>query len=146
MQATWYVPRVNHAAAELKDGLILIVGGSDGTSLLLIAEVFDPATGAEREYHRIYEEPANQGHGNDAPRRARADRGWQRRSAGSRHGGIVQSVAGQTFFDTGSMKAARTGHVAILLPNNNQVLIAGGTVAGQPTASAELYSDWTDGF
>ena len=47
---------------------------------------------------------------------------------------------------TGAMQTARSGHVAVLLPNNNQVLIAGGMAAGAAVASAELYADWRDGF
>ena len=37
--------RVDHAAATLKDGRVLIVGGSDGVSPMSLAEIFDPATG-----------------------------------------------------------------------------------------------------
>ena len=51
-----------------------------------------------------------------------------------------------SFFPTGAMQTARSGHVAVLLPNNNQVLIAGGMSAGAAVASAELYADWRDGF
>src|SRR5262245_7442228 len=51
-----------------------------------------------------------------------------------------------SFLPTGAMQVARSGHVAVLLPNNNQVLIAGGTSAGAAVASAELYADWRDGF
>ena len=43
-------------------------------------------------------------------------------------------------------RRARSGHIAVLLPNNNQVLIAGGMSAGAAVASAELYADWRDGF
>src|SRR4029450_8244941 len=41
-----------------------------------------------------------------------------------------------SFFMTGAMQTARSGHVALLLPNNNQVLIAGGMSAGAAVASA----------
>src|SRR6185295_6726921 len=58
---------------------------------------------------------------------------------------IFDSASG-TFFPTGAMQIARSGHVAVLLPNNNQVLIAGGMSAAAPVASAELYADWRDGF
>ena len=47
---------------------------------------------------------------------------------------------------TGAMQTARSGHVAVLLPNNNQVLIAGGTLVGMVVSSAELYADWRNGF
>ena len=58
---------------------------------------------------------------------------------------IFESATG-SFFGTGAMQVARSGHVAVLLPNNNQVLIAGGMSAGAAVASAELYADWRDGF
>ncbi len=78
------------------DGHVLVVGGSDGTSDLATAEIFDPAS--------------------------------------------------QSFFATGGLQTPRSGHTAVLLPNNNQVLIAGGQSAGTAVASAELYADWRDGF
>src|ERR1019366_4071340 len=37
---------------------------------------------------------------------------------------------------------ARQGHLAFLLPNNNNVLIVGGTSGGQPVAASELFSAW----
>jgi Kelch motif len=58
---------------------------------------------------------------------------------------IFDSATG-AFFTTGAMQIARSGHVAVLLPNNNQVLFAGGMSAGAAVASAELYADWRDGF
>ena len=58
----------------------------------------------------------------------------------------IFDAASGAFFATGAMQTARSGHVAVLLPNNNQVLIAGGMSAGAAVASAELYADWNDGF
>ena len=42
----------------------------------------------------------------------------------------IFDAASGSFFATGAMQTARSGHVAVLLPDNNQVLIAGGTQAG----------------
>ena len=39
-----------------------------------------------------------------------------------------------SFFGTGATQVARSGHIAVLLPNNNQVLIAGCTSAGTAVA------------
>jgi hypothetical protein len=38
-------PRVNHTATLLPNGKVLILGGSDGTSTLTSAELYDPGTG-----------------------------------------------------------------------------------------------------
>ena len=52
-----------------------------------------------------------------------------------------------------NLTTPREGHLAILLPNNNSVLIAGGTSGGTAVASAELFTAqestqavWTYGF
>jgi hypothetical protein len=42
--------------------------------------------------------------------------------------------------------AARAGHQAFLLPNNNNVLLVGGTYNGSTLASSELYTPWLTQF
>ena len=137
--------RVDHAAATLKDGRVLIVGGSDGVSPLSLAELFDPATGQSSS-------------ASVAMSTARV-----KATATTMLDGHVLVVGGSdgtndlssaeifdpataSFFMTGAMQIARSGHVAVLLPNNNQVLIAGGMSVGAAVASGELYADWRDGF
>ena len=72
--------------------------------------------------------------------------------AGGRDGSGSLAIAeifvsgSRSIFETGSLRTARSGHTAVLLPNNNQVLIAGGTVNGAPSASAERTADWRNGF
>ncbi|HEV8701075.1 MAG TPA: hypothetical protein VGV60_07370, partial [Candidatus Polarisedimenticolia bacterium] len=89
--------RAATSATTLLDGRVLVAGGSDGTSDLASAEVYDPA---------------------------------------------ADSFAATA----GGLATARQGHLAFLLPFNNQVLIAGGTSDGAPTASAELFAPWNDAF
>ena len=140
-----WAPRVNHAAAELKNGLVLIVGGSDGSVVVDYVELFDPETGQTQSLvTRLVEsrEKATattllDGHVLIA---------GGRNETGTLATAEIFDSGSHSVFPTGPMHAARSGHVAVLLPNNNQVLIAGGTVGGAPAASAELYADWRDGF
>ena len=137
--------RVDHAAATLKDGRVLIVGGSDGVAPLNLAEIFDPATGQSAGVAAPCPSLASR------PRPRRCSTGTCSWSAAATARTISASAeifdpATGSFFATGAMQTARSGHVAVLLPNNNQVLIAGGMSAGAAVASAELYADWRDGF
>ena len=45
-----------------------------------------------------------------------------------------------------SLTTPRQGHLAFRLPNNNTVLIAGGTSGGAPLASAEVFTPWLGTF
>ena len=139
------LPRVDHAAATLKDGRVLIVGGSDGVSPLSVVEMFDPATGqsvgiaAAMSAARMKATATTMldGHvlvvgGSD---------GTNDLSSAE-----IFDPADGSFFATGGLQTGRSGHSAVLLPNNNQVLIAGGMSAAAAVASAELYADWRNGF
>ena len=140
-----WVPRVNHAAAALRDGTVLIVGGSNGSTVIGYAEIFNPVTGQTQSLVATLAIPREK-------LTATTLLDGHVLVAGGRNADGDLAVAelfdppSQSFFDTGSLSTARSGHVAVLLPNNNQVLIAGGTVAGAPAASAEMYADWRDGF
>jgi WD40 repeat protein len=45
-QSPMATPRLNHSATRLPDGRVLVVGGSDGSTVLDSAELYDVATGA----------------------------------------------------------------------------------------------------
>ena len=138
-----WVPRVNHAAAELGNGQVLIVGGSNGSGFLDYVELFDSATGqTESQAVRL----------TVARDRLTATRlldghvliAGGRNESGSLAIAEIFVSGSRSIFETGSLRTPRSGHAAVLLPNNNQVLIAGG--AGAAALSAELYADWRDGF
>ena len=122
--------RLEPAAATLADGRVLIIGGSSGDAPLSLAEIFDPATGRS------------------VPVTAPMSTARTRATATTMLDGHVLVVGGsdgttdlataeifdpatQSFFATGGMQTPRSGHIAVLLPNNNQVLIAGGHVGGR---------------
>ena len=140
-----WVPRVNHAAVELGSGLVLVAGGSNGSGVLDYLELFDTTSGLTQSLSiRLAV----------AREKLTATRLLDGHVllAGGRDGSGNLAVAeifasgSRSIFETGSLRTARSGHTAVLLPNNNQVLIAGGTVNGAPSATAELYADWRDGF
>ena len=140
-----WVPRVNHAAVELGSGLVLVAGGSNGSGVLDYLELFDSTTGVTQSL------AIRLGVAREKLTATRLLDGHVL-LAGGRDGSGSLAIAeifvsgSRSIFETGSLRTARSGHTAVLLPNNNQVLIAGGTVSGAPAASAELYADWLDGF
>src|SRR5688572_30868067 len=140
-----WVPRVNHAAVELGSGLVLVAGGSNGSGVLDYLELFDSTTGVTQSL------AIRLGVAREKLTATRLLDGHVL-LAGGRDGSGSLAIAeifvsgSRSIFETGSLRTARSGHNAVLLPNNNQVLIAGGTVNGAPAASAELYADWRDGF
>ena len=133
-------PRTSHAAARLADGTVLIVGGSTTDGVILqSAEIFDPTTngltlltsGLVQKRTGASATTLIDGRvlvagGNDGT----ADLGSAE---------IYYPLA-QTFSPVPSqLSVPRAGHVALLLPHNNGVLIAGGTSAGQALTSADLF-------
>ena len=150
-------PRTNHGAAVLQDGRVIVVGGmavaGDGTSQMLSSsEIYDPAARTVTAGPSLITArsgftatttlagvvvviggatPSNSGNG------------------GSTELNSIElfdpNSSAQTFVQSGAqLSTARTGHLAMLLPHNANVLVVGGTAAGAQLASAELYSPWLD--
>ena len=150
-------PRSQHAMAVLQDGRVLIVGGNNGTAPVASTSIFDPVAGTVSAGPAL--NMARYGH-----------------SATTLLNGMVVVIGGNNgnaitaqmdvtpaeLFDPAAgtfttlatnLTTLREGHLAILLPNNNSVLIAGGTSGGTAVASAELFTPqestqavWTYGF
>lgn len=148
--------RMEHAAAVLPDGRVFIAGGTDANGATLAStEIYDPRAGTVSP--------------GPALNTARA-----RHTATTLLEGTVLIAGGSTpatppatgmadlasaeIFDpantsatstttiSSSLATGRSGHLAFLLPNNHNVLIAGGTAAGSALASAEMYTPWTQQF
>ena len=138
--------RKNHGAAMLPGGRVWLVGGSDGTNALASTEIYDPADGS-----------VSAGPNLPAPRSGLSATtlldgtvliaGGSNSNQGADQGDLASTLiydpTAGTMTPGASLSAARSGHTAILLPNNNEVLIAGGSAAGTDLASAELYVPWT---
>ncbi len=137
-------PRTQHAMGMLGDGRVMIIGGSNGTTAVASSDIYDPAT------RSIAPGPSlatpRSGHSATTLLDGRV------LVAGGNHTVInadgtstPTDLASAEIFDlsTGTFSAvasalatARQGHLAFLLPHNNNVLIVGGTSAGTAVASS----------
>ena len=135
--------RMKHAAASLQDGRVLIVGGFDGTSPLASSDILDPSAGTSSAGPILT--VARYSHSATTLMNGQvAVIG----GAGSDGNGGITDLASIEIFDpnsgafspaNASLTTARQGHQAFLLPNNNNVLIVGGTnTVTSGTSSAEL--------
>ncbi|MHC4066908.1 MAG: Kelch repeat-containing protein, partial [Planctomycetota bacterium] len=139
--------RSDHAAAvvgsliaganSLVNQRVLFIGGSDGSAPLASTEAYNPANGQVSAGPALPE-----------PRQGASATTLLRGSvyvAGGNNGSA--DLASALLIDAGlnvnpsaaSLSSARSGHLALNLPDNNCVLLTGG---GQ--SSADLYVPWTD--
>jgi hypothetical protein len=133
-------PRTGHAAARLADGTVLIVGGSTTDNVVLkTAEIFDPATnGLTVLASGLLQKRTGASATTLIDGRVLV--------VGGNDGNADLGTAELFYPLTQAFSAVptqlgtpRAGHVALLLPHNNGVLIAGGTSAGQVVATADLF-------
>ncbi|HEU5335373.1 MAG TPA: MBG domain-containing protein, partial [Terriglobales bacterium] len=139
--------RQDAAATVLHDGRVLIVGGAGldangNPTALASSDIYDPATGS------VSSGPA-------------LNVARSKHSATTQLDGKVvviggndgnNDLAGIEVYDpaaggnftvlSAALVTPRSGHLVFLLPNNNEVLVAGGQSAGVDLASAELYVPW----
>ncbi|WLT32291.1 kelch repeat-containing protein [Geothrix sp. PMB-07] len=129
-------PRAYHTATLLKNGQVLVVGGSDGSLALASAELYDPATGAFTATGSLV--TARQQHSATLL----AD-GKVLIAGGVNLGATLASAevydpAAGTFTATGNLAAARSDHSATLLASG-KVLMVSGRDLGTYVATAEVY-------
>lgn len=137
-------PRLGHAAAALQDGRVLIAGGSNGSAVLNSVDVFDPsistiAAGVPMRTARVGLSATTLLTGNVL-------------FAGGNDG--TKDLATAEVFDPQSgkpgeliqMATPRRDHIAVSLPNNNAILMVGGTSSGQTLRATELYIPWQNQF
>ena len=157
--ATLATARTSHAAAMLPDGRVLITGGTavgsdGGMQTLGSTEIFDPATTTVSAGPTLI--TARSGHtatttlnglvvviGGSSSSVSGAGAAAELAFSGD----LRSSAATPTFTQSASKLAtARTGHLVVLLPHNANMLVIGGTAAGTPLSSVELYTPWNDTF
>jgi len=143
-------PRALHSATLLRDGKVLICGGTATANIggvLSSAEIYDPATQTFTLTGSMT--AARQGH-----TATMLPDGTVLIAGGSENIGFRSELASAEIYDptsgsfraTGSMMTPREGHTATLL-RNGKVLVAGGSANGTTTtASAEVYDYKTGRF
>lgn len=141
--------RQNHAAAALLDGRVLIVGGKNAEGLALSStQVFNPETNG------IDAGPALMEARQDATATTLLDGtvlvAGGRNPQFPRNGAVevasldlIDISAGSSRMLPVTMSTPRADHIALLLADNNQVLLVGGETSEGPTASVDVYTPWT---
>jgi Galactose oxidase, central domain len=136
-----------HTATLLSDGKVLITGGSDGSTALATAELFDPSTGnftATGSLATARQESTATLLGNG---KVLVSGGFGANGQALASADLYDPTQG-TFSPSGSMSTQRALHTATLL-KDGRVLIAGGSQSAsstQTTATAELFDPATGAF
>ena len=134
-------PRIGHAAALTYDDFVVIAGGFDGTNPLASIDIYDPNVDTVTAAASMSAARAGLS--------ATTLLDGKILLAGG--AGTMSELATAEVFDpagntigltANTMVATRQRHQAILLPHNNQVLIAGGTAGGNAVATAEVFVEW----
>jgi hypothetical protein len=146
--------RTSFASAILSDGRVMLIGGSNGSAPVASTEIFDPVS------NTVAAGPAL-----SAPRMAHSattlldgrvlvaggttvvtnpDGSTTNTDLASAE--IYDPATGNFAVSASSLAAPRRDHKAFLLPNNNSVLIVGGTSAGAEVTTAELFLPSTGTF
>ena len=146
--------RTSFASAIFSDGRVMFIGGSNGSAPLASTEIFDPTNNS------VVAGPAL-----SAPRMAHSattlldgrvlvaggttvisnpDGSTSNTDLASVE--IYDPATGNFTVSASSLAAPRRDHAAFLLPNNNSVLIVGGTSSGNEMGTAEMFLPSTGTF
>src|SRR5882724_3894965 len=147
-------PRTKHAMAVLADGRVIIIGGSNGTAPVATTDILNPVAGSvaagpslatRRSGHSattLLDGRVLVAGGNNIV--TNADGSTTTVDLASAE--IFDPTAGTFTTSASALATARAGHLAFLLPHNNNVLIVGGTSNGISISSAELFTPWQGTF
>ena len=139
LAATMAEVRSGHAAALLPDGTVLIVGGTGTSGVRRSAEIFDPVTGGASLLTTTMLSARTGASATTLIDGRVLIAGGNDGNADLASAEIFYAAA-QYFEATDTpLSVPRSGHAALLLPNNSSVLIAGGSSHGEAQASADLF-------
>jgi large repetitive protein len=146
--------RTSFASAILSDGQVVLIGGSNGSAPVASTEIFDPVNNS------VAPGPAL-----SAPRMAHSattlldgrvlvaggttvvtNPDGSTSSTDLASAEIYDPATGNFTVSASSLAAPRRDHAAFLLPNNNSVLIVGGTFSGNEIGTAEMFLPSTGTF
>jgi len=146
--------RKNHAAAALHSGSVLIVGGMDASgNTLATTAIYDPVAGTVSAGPSLTTPRAFATAttlldgtvliaGGSYPEGAAANGNIAELNTAEIYNPATNTIAPAST----KLAQARAGQQAFLLPNNNNVLLVGGTYNGATLASSELYTPWLSQF
>jgi len=138
-------PRVSHAATQLPDGSVLIVGGWNGREAITSAEIYDPNTNSFTSISAM--SVARIG-----PVATPLQDGKVLLTGGEPSAGMgvksseIFDPATSTFSLSGAMSENRGAHVAVALADGRVLLTGGHKARGEILQSAEIYDPATGEF
>src|SRR6266850_4309148 len=147
-------PRTKHAMAVLADGRVMIIGGSNGTAPVASTDILNPVAGSVAAGPSLATRRSGHsattlldGHvlvagGNNIV----TNPDGSATTVDLASAEIFDPTAGTFTTSASALATARAGHLAFLLPHNNNVLIVGGTSNGVSISSAELFTTWQGTF
>src|SRR5438445_6887940 len=147
-------PRSKHAMAVFADGRVIIIGGSNGTAPVASTDILNPVAGSVAAGPSLA--TPRSGHSATTLLDGRVLVAGGNNIVTNPDGStttvdlasaeIFDSAAGTFTTSASALATARTGHLAFLLPHNNNVLIVGGTSNGISISSVELFTPWQGTF
>src|SRR5438445_606207 len=147
-------PRTKHAMAVLADGRVIIIGGSNGTAPVASTDILNPVAGSVAAGPSLA--TPRSGHSATTLLDCRVLVAGGNNIVTNPDGStttvdlasaeIFDPAAGTFTTSASALATARTGHLAFLLPHNNNVLIVGGTSNGISISSVELFTPWQGTF
>jgi hypothetical protein len=132
--------RVNHQATLLDNGMVLITGGSDGSTPKLTAEIYDP-TSTDSHPNGRFQQVGNMLYGRERHQAALLRDGTVLLIGGSNSSASneIYDPSTSTFRATGPMSTYRLDGAAAVLPDG-RVLITGGYIEEGVSGTGEVWN------
>ena len=130
--------RSGHVSVALKDGRVLVTGGSTGSGSTSASEIYDPESNSWETASNMAVSRA--GHTAILLRDGHVLIAGGTGSADAGRLVEVYDPVTDHYSLAGQLGTARTNHVAGLLPNDNIIIAGGNDAGGNPLSSAEIFN------
>ena len=135
-------PRTGYAVAVVPGHKVLFIGGSEGDAPTASIEMFDADTNRLGTFGSMLTPRKNPGASVLYDGTVLVTGGIDTSGNYLATTEILDPVTGQSTPGP-ALSAARANHLSLLLPNNGQVLLIGGSGSDGPLASTEVYAPWS---